>query len=258
LRHRRVRNIVKQEFGCLDGDKKDQSAPSVQLVEYDSEGENKIITALLFEESDGGLSWDVLLDRVRSWSDSKKRMVLSAHLKNRTERWQKVGRAFENAFVRFEIVMNAGAYRDLHRHRMHTQERQLFTTHLGYEVPEEIEQFGLGDVLRRLMEEAHKLFVDIEEHDPQVAQDVVTMFHFVRFYQYQNLRQFFWESELRTISQGRSDYRWIEQEKFRLLCVVYPLITEYVLIDMNDYDLTRRGQEKRSEDKEKRIRDRLS
>jgi hypothetical protein len=33
------------------------------------------------------------------------------------------------------------------------------------------------------------------------------------FYQWQNFRQLFWEAELRTISQGHPDYRFIEQEK---------------------------------------------
>lgn len=252
----RVARIVEREFGAGRPNHR-YTDPQVYLVDYDPQGEENIITALLFAEGDSTLSWDEILNRVRAWDNRQRKEVLDAHLKGRTDRWQKVGRALENTFVRFEIIMNAGAYRDLHRHRMHTQERQRFTTHLGYETPPELRHFGLEPTLEDLTERVHALFVRLEEHDPETAQDAVTMFHFMRFYQYQNIRQFFWETELRTIPQGRSDYRWIEQEKFRLLKNVYPLICEYVLIDMKDYDLARRGQEERAKRREEELRGKL-
>lgn len=255
-RRRRVARIAEREFGA-DSPSHCYTEPQVYLVDYDPEGEEKIIAALLFAECDSTTSWDEILNRVRTWDEHQRKEVLDAHFRGRTTRWQKVGRPFENAFVRFEIVMNAGAYRDLHRHRMHTQERQRFTTHLGYETPYDIRRFGLEKVLTNLMERTRVLFLKIEEHDPEIAQDVVTMFHFMRFYQYQNIRQFFWETELRTIPQGRPDYRWIEQEKFRLLQRVYPLLCEYILIDMESYDLARRGQEERSQRKEEELKDKL-
>ena len=192
---------------------------------------------------------------MQKWTNSKKKEVLDAHFEGRTDRWQKVGRALENAFVRFEIVMNIGAYRDLHRHRMHTQERQRFTTAIGYETVSEIRDFELVSVLDGHMSRVRSIFSKIGKHDPQAAQDVVTMFHFVRFYQFQNMRAFFWEVELRTIEQGHPDYRWVEQQKFRLIKEVYPLLAPYVLVDMNDYGLARRGDEDRSAQKEKRITD---
>jgi hypothetical protein len=79
----------------------------------------------------------------------------------------------------------------------------------------------------------------------------------MRFYQWQNFRQLFWEVELRTISQGHPDYRWIEQEKYRLIRERFPLIAEMMLVDLNDYTVARRGTEERIEEKEKRIREQL-
>ncbi|MFH1585003.1 MAG: 2'-deoxycytidine 5'-triphosphate deaminase [Patescibacteria group bacterium] len=247
-RRERVRKITEREFSAQEGEGRTEN-PRVLLAEYDLAGEAKVIAALLFEQGDSRLSWAATLAKVQSWPEEKKREVLAAHFAGRKARWQKVGRALENAFVRFEIIMNAGSYRDLHRHRMHTQERQRFTCHLGYEILPEVEHYGLASLVKEKAECAEEVFRAIEARNPEIAQYVPTMFHFVRFYQYQNLRQFFWEVELRTGSQGRPDYRWVEQEKYRLLQSVYPLIMQYVQIDLGEYDLARRGTEEKIQEK---------
>lgn len=98
--------------------------PQVTLVEYDEEGEAKIITAMLYSASANRASWEDTLAVVRGMSERERGEVIDRYLAGRKERWHKVGRAFESAYVRFEIVMNVGAWRDLHRHRMLTQQRQ--------------------------------------------------------------------------------------------------------------------------------------
>ncbi|OGZ58645.1 MAG: hypothetical protein A3B96_03735 [Candidatus Spechtbacteria bacterium RIFCSPHIGHO2_02_FULL_43_15b] len=231
-----------------------ENKPSVKLIDYDKDGENKIVAALLFERPREHRGWNTILSLVEKMSDRKKVKILSEHFAGRTERWQKIGRAFENAFIRFEITMNLGAYRDLHRHRMHTQERQFFSVYHGYDVPKEIEQAGKADEFKKAMNSVEKLFRKIESHDPYVAQYVPTLAHRIRFYQYQNVRQFFWEGELRTISQGHPDYRKIEQEKFRLAAKVYPLIARFAKFDMNDYEVARRGAEESIKKKEEFLR----
>ena len=229
---------------------------TVRLVEADSDGENKIIAGILFPSSD--LSWDDLMASARSMEIEDKKRVIAAYLHGRTARWQKVGRAFENAYARFEIVMNAGAYRDLHRHRMLTQERQLFTIFHGYDTPIEIVEAGFKDRLDMAMEKVENLYSKIRSAcGPEHAQYATTLFHRIQFYQLENIRQFFWEAELRTTSQGHPDYRVVEQKKFLLLKEKYPLLAEHMLVDMNEYDFARRGLEERAQAKEEKILSKL-
>jgi thymidylate synthase ThyX len=231
------------------------SNAQVRLVEYDAESETKILAGIIFQQSHA--SWDDALNRARVLSEAEKRTIFERYLWKRSARWQKVGRAFENAYLRFEIAMDIGSYRDLHRHRMMTQERQIFSTFHGYSTPIELQHAGLTAPFEEALERANRLFKKVHAIDPDLAQYVVPLAYRVRFYQWQNFRQLFWETELRTVSQGHPDYRFIEQEKYRLVKEKFPLLASFMLVDMNDYAIARRGTEEQILAKEKRLIDRL-
>jgi thymidylate synthase ThyX len=230
-------------------------AAEVRLVEFDPESETKILAGIIFQQSHGG--WDDALQRANVLSASEKRDLFERYLLKRSARWQKVGRAFENAYVRFEVVMDVGSYRDLHRHRMMTQERQSFSTFHGYSTPAELKQAGLASQFEEALDHADRLFRKMEPIDRDLAQYVVPLAYRMRFYQWQNFRQLFWEAELRTVSQGHPDYRFIEQEKYRLVKEKFPLLASFMLVDMNEYSIARRGTEEQILAKEKRLTERL-
>lgn len=221
----------------------------VRLVEYDPEGEEKIITAILFSAPANHTSWNEVLERVKRMSIEDKKRVLAQYLSGRTQRWQKVGRAFENVYLRFEIVMDIGAWRDLHRHRMLTQMRQDFSCYHGYNIPPEIKEAGLEQKFKNALDPVEELYIKISRHDPWLAQYAVTLAHKIRFMQWENLRQSFWQTELRTIPEGHPDYRKIEQKKFEWIKKAYPLIAEFMLVNMGEYDFARRGQEEKIQSK---------
>ena len=238
-----------------EGSPNSGSKAEVRLVEYDPESETKILAAIIFQQTHG--IWDEAMNRARTLDDAGKRELFERYLFKRSARWQKVGRAFENAYVRFEIVMDIGAYRDLHRHRMMTQARQTFSTFHGYTVPFELQQAGLARQVHEALDRAAGLFRKIEPVDRELAQYVVPLAYRIRFYQWQNFRQLFWEAELRTVSQGHPDYRFIEQEKYRLVKEKFPLLASFMLVDMNEYAIPRRGTEEQILAKEKKLIERL-
>jgi thymidylate synthase ThyX len=248
-RYRAVRELI----GPVSADVAGKA--EVRLVEYDPDSELKILAAVLFQQMHG--TWDQARDKAKTSSDDEKRQLLERYLMKRSARWQKVGRAFENAYLRFEIVMDIGSYRDLHRHRMMTQERQRFSTFHGYNIPAEVQQAGLADRFQEALNRADHLFRKIEPLDSELAQYVVPLAYRMRFYQWQNFRQLFWETELRTVSQGHPDYRFIEQEKYRLVKEKFPLIASFMLVDTNDYAIARRGTEEQIVAKEKRLLEKL-
>lgn len=221
----------------------------VRLVEYDPEGEEKVITGILFSAQQNHASWNEILVRVRKMNVEDRKHIIGEYLRGRTARWQRVGRAFENAYVRFEIITNIGAWRDLHRHRMLTHQRQDSSCNHGYDTPPELTTAGLEREYKSAIERVENLFYKVNCQNPFVSQYCVTLAHRLRFMQWQNLRSLFWTAELRTIPEGHPDYRHIEQQKFRLIEKVYPLIAGHMLVNVGEYDFARRGQEERIQKK---------
>jgi thymidylate synthase ThyX len=248
-RHRAVREFLRP------APPRSESGVQVRLVEYDPESETKILAGIVFQQSH--CSWDAAMERASALGADEKRGLFERYLLNRSARWQKVGRAFENAYLRFEIVMDIGSYRDLHRHRMMTQERQSFSTFHGYTTPADLKLAGLASSFEDALGRANRLFQKLHPSDPDLAEYAVPLAYRIRFYQWQNFRQLFWETELRTMAQGHPDYRAIEQAKHRLIQEKFPLLASFMLVDTNEYSVARRGTEEQILAKEKRLRERL-
>jgi hypothetical protein len=232
---------------------RETAQPHVSLVDYDRDGELKVVTAMLYSASANRASWDDVLAAVQGMNEEERAAIISQYLTGRTARWQKVGRALEQAYLRYEIIMNVGAWRDLHRHRMLSQQRQQFTIQHGYDVPAEVVAAGLEAPFRGAIREAEKIYAKIAARDAELAQYAVTLAHRVRFIQWTNVRECFWEMELRTIPEGHPDYRHIEQQKFRLFEQVYPLLARHMRVNMGEYDFARRGQEEKIQEKLKSL-----
>ncbi|OGZ44569.1 MAG: hypothetical protein A3J55_01965 [Candidatus Ryanbacteria bacterium RIFCSPHIGHO2_02_FULL_45_17b] len=233
------------------------SKPTVALVEHDRNLEEKCIAGILYGLPDTHTSWKVILDSVHRMPEKTQAHILETFFTNRNERWYKLGRAFENAYVRFDIVMDIGAYRDIHRHRMLTQDRQLFSIHHGYSIPSEITEAGMASMYTKALDSVMPLFKKLERENPLLAQYVVPLAYRVQFYQWQNVASLFWETELRTGPQGHPDYRHIEQEKYRLFAKKFPRIARFMKVDMNQYSFARRGDTERIATKELELKKKL-
>ena len=117
-----------------------RGGPSVTLVDHDDRAEERIIAAILYPHLTHPLSQ--LRELAAGLPDERKQAVLDAYMKNRRHRREKPGRALEQVYYTFDVIGNLGAYRDLQRHRMLSQERQDFTTAHGYDTPPEIAEAG--------------------------------------------------------------------------------------------------------------------
>jgi thymidylate synthase ThyX len=218
------------------------SGPSVRLIEHDPDAERKVVAAALFPRSD------------RAWEDQTgdPAAILDALLGARANRRQRPPRALEHAQYTFEIVANFAAYRDLHRHRMLTQDRQLLGTSLGYDVPKGLAELGLESRFQEAVEAAAAAHRRLErEAGPALAQYVVPLAFHVRWYFRINLREVYHLCELRTTPQGHPDYRWVAQEMFRLVSEVHPRLARYAsFVDLGPGDeLERRKAERRIDEK---------
>jgi thymidylate synthase ThyX len=225
---------------------------NVRLLAYDEDGENKIIAGLLYPLVKE--PFDFVLNKVRKLSFKEKEEILEKILKERKYRWQKMPRALELVYLKFEIKINIGAWRDLQRHRMQTLINKIFSIEEGFEVPSFYEEIGIKKEAEKIISLSESLYEKLKKINIFVSQYAVLFLHKIRFLQYQNLREFFWEVELRTTPQGHPDYRKVEQEKARIIQKIYPLISKYLFVDFNEYEFARRGEEEKIKEKRESLK----
>ena len=221
-------------------------AASVTLIDYDAGGEEKIIAAILYPHSRHPIHQ--LRELVSRMPQDQRSTILDEYLKRRRHRRDKPGRALEQVYYTFDILGNLGAYRDLQRHRILTQDRQDFTTVHGFDTPVEIKEAGFRSDFDRCMEKASQLYEKIHRDLPQEAQYVVPFAYKIRWTMKMNLREAVHIGELRTTPQGHPDYRFIAQEMWRKINDVHPTLAQCAkFIDWKTYRLGRLQSEMRSE-----------
>ena len=218
----------------------------VALIDYDRHAEEKIVAALLYPHVRHPLQQ--LRQIAAQLSAEERRKILIEYFAKRRHRRDKPGRAFENIYYTFDILGNLGLYRDLHRHRILTQERQDFTTVHGYDTPPEIEEAGFNSEFDDCMAQAGQLYENIHPDLPCEAQYVAPFAYKIRWYMKMNLREAVHLCELRTMPQGHPDYRFIAQQMWRKIQEVHPTLAECgKFIDWKKYRLGRLQSEMRTE-----------
>jgi thymidylate synthase ThyX len=229
-----------------------ESSEAVALVDYDRNAEEKILAAILYPH--GYHPLQQLRQIAARMSTEERQKIFREFFDKRRHRRDKLGRAFENVYYTFDILGNLGLYRDLHRHRILTQERQDFTTVHGYDTPPEIEQAGVKDEFDDCMHRAADLYERIHAELPSEAQYVVPFAYKIRWYMKMNLREALHMVELRTMPQGHPDYRFICQEMWRRIQEVHPSLAEAGrFVDWQKYRLGRLQSEMRTEFKKSAI-----
>ena len=229
---------------------------STNLVDFESEKNSidKIITSIMYEQSPS-TSYQNILQQVKKISKQEKIKIIKEFTKLRTNRRHRPSRAFENVYYTFDLCNNFGMFRDFHRHRALTLERQLLTTDHGYNIPNEIKILGIEKDFKDCMNKTRDTFEKIRKKYPEQSQYVVNFAYNYPYFMKFNLREACHLIELRTVPQGHVDYRKVAQQMFRQINKVHPILSEIMkFVDMKEYDLERFESEKRTEEKRKKMK----
>jgi len=221
----------------------------VRLISHDPNSIIEVAAALLFANSKRSLSQ--LQDFCRRLPDEEIARILDTACNSRENRRHKSPRALEAALFTFEIVADFGVYRDLHRHRMLTQERQLLNCDYGFYVPKEIEGTSMEASYIAALQQAKEVYDLIGAELPEEAQYVVPMAYNVRWYFTVNLRALQWMCELRSQPSGHPSYRFVAQSLAQEVSRVFPQFERFFkFVDYEGYELGRLGQEVRRVEKQ--------
>ena len=232
-------------------------SPEVEVFEPQRKSATALeYAAMLYPYSEFSLAQ--LAEIVRLLPPSVTGRIANPYIGNRTSRRDRPGRALEFGYKwNIDMVIDFGIFRDLHRHRMCTQERQLLTTRLGFvDIPEEIVEAGHADVVRQCVNRSAELYEAIRgDLGREIAQYVVLFGFKIRSFIGINDRAAGHLLELRTGPQGHKSYRRVCQDIARKMCDIGPWWTGQVLqfVDYGQYDWPRADSEARQRQKEARL-----
>ena len=240
LSHHHLKNI-----------KLEKNPEFVKLLNFDDnfDAEVKVSSAILYEYA-VGQSLEDIMTYVRSLEPKERHKIICEYTKFRTNRRHRPGRAFEMVEYTFELFTNFGMFRDLHRHRLLTLERQLLSTKHGYDVPKEIFDLGMVRDFKDCMYKSNEAYTLISNRLPEQAQYVVNLAYRYPYFMKINLREATHMIELRTVPQGHSDYRSVCQKIYRQIRNIHPILAKGMhFVNLNTNELARFTEEKNKERK---------
>jgi thymidylate synthase ThyX len=169
-------------------------------------------------------SYRELYEEARDWPESKRREVIDLALSQR-ERKDEMPRHFRCVPYVFDIVMDIGAYRDLHRHRRCQQFRQNYTNRLGYETPPLVEECGATSEYNGALDIVDEAFGKLNQ---PAAQYLLPFAARSRFLFKMDFAELEYIARLRSGVKGHFSYRKIAWEMKQALDDVDPSLGSLV------------------------------
>ena len=199
-------NIVDSMMGDVIATDVDE----VSLVDFDPDGENKLVAAACYQYSH--LPESQIRMRVEAMSVAEKTEILNAYVGDRDNRRHRPGRAFESIDYRFDVLSDYGAFRDMQRHRLLTIEWQPLTPYHGYSRPDLVDAAGGAELFDEVMSRSAALYDALATDYPHQASYAVSMAHRIRYVMQFNAREAMHMLELRSGPQGHPSYRRVALE----------------------------------------------
>ena len=201
------------------------SAGWCRLIDYDKDGEIKILAATLYRF--GEMGYADALAYVKNLSQTNLEN-LAASLLGHLGKFDVPLRELEYCAYTFDLIMDQGAYAEFKRHRMMTQTPQRLTARLGYATPRLITEAGFGSNYQEAMESAAKMFEKLYQFNPLVAQYIVPNGFNRRVLAQFNLREAFAFCQLRSAANAHFSIRRVAQRIYEEMARVHPLLTKYM------------------------------
>ncbi len=218
-------------------------APVVDLLE-DEPLEVELATTLLYQYDHH--SYRQIRGVVEGMSEKHRNEIVALGMKHRG-RFDEVARAFQSGQrLRFDILMDIGGFRDMHRHRRCVQIMQDYTPRHGYDMPQEIERAGLASRYAQLMDRTWEAVAQLAgreaaEADEQ-SQYLIPLAFRKRTLFKMDFAEALYISELRSGPAGHFSYRNVAYAMYEAVARRYPHLAQYFRVtDVNEpVDLLKR------------------
>ena len=209
----------------------EQLAPSKAIVDLLDEEplEIEIATTLLYEHCH--FSYRQIRQAVQVAGERRRREIIDLGLRHRGKHDEML-RAFRaGQQFRFDILMDTGGFRDMHRHRRCIQVMQGFTTQHGYEMLLDVEDAGMRGrfeaAMRRAQTAVEKLAGRKTPEAEENSQYAIPLAYRKRALFKMDFAEVAYISELRTTPAGHVSYRNVAYAMYEAVARKYPALAKY-------------------------------
>ena len=221
---REMRQLAEELMGNLPI----ATAPLVDLLEEEPL-EVELAATLVYEHSH--YPYRQIRMAVEAAGERIRREIIDLGLRHRGKH-DELLRAFSaGQHFRFDILMDVGGFRDMHRHRRCIQIGQEFTTRHGYEAPEEVENAGAREnydaVMQRAAEAVEQLTQAPGAEAKESAQYAIPLAFRKRSLFKMDFAEVVYISELRTTPAGHASYRNVAYAMYEAVAKKHPALAKY-------------------------------
>jgi thymidylate synthase ThyX len=176
-------------------------------------------------------SYRQLRRTIETAGEARRREIIDLGLRHRGSH-DEMPRSFSaGQQFRFDILMDIGGFRDMHRHRRCVQIMQDFTTAHGFDTPPEVEAAGIRSEYEAAMKRAEttvqKLSATGSREAPQNTQYAIPLAFRKRTLFKMDFAEAVYISELRTTPAGHTSYRNVAYAMYEAVAAKYPALAKY-------------------------------
>jgi thymidylate synthase-like protein len=203
-----------------------QTAPLVDLIEDDTL-EVEVAATLIYSASH--YPYRQVRDRIQALTATQRNEIMDLGLRHRG-RHDELLRSFHagHQFC-FDVLMDIGGFRDMHRHRRCTQIEQGFTWHHGFETPPDIAAAGLEDryksAMQKICSTSDQIGTTAQGEDAGVY--LLPMGMRKRTLFKMDFAEALYISELRSTPAGHFSYRNVAYAMYEEVARKHPVLARY-------------------------------
>jgi len=223
-----TRRELQQVAAELMGNLPIAPAPLVDLLEEEPL-EIELATTLVYEHCH--YPYREIRQAVEAAGEIIRREIIALGLRHRGKHDEMLRPFCAGQQFRFDILMDIGGFRDMHRHRRCVQIGQDFTTRLGFDTPPELQAADAHERYAAVMQRAAKSVEALAQTGGPEAQESSQYAIPLGFRKRTLFKMDFAEavyiSELRTTPAGHASYRNVAYAMYEAVAKKYPALGKY-------------------------------
>lgn len=198
---------------------------SVELIEP-HHPLDELVATLLYRVAQA--PYRKILAVVSEWSEKEKQATIEVAMRQRGP-YDELIKEFRSGYAfTFDILMDIGAWRDMHRHRRCQQVQQNFTTAHGYDVPQSLIDAGLDQEYRQAMDAVRQDIESLRKKDQEASLYAIPFGFKVRCLFKMDYAEAEYISKLRSGVKGHWSYRTVAWEMKQQLAKIYPFLGDCI------------------------------